>query len=74
MALCEAMVQIGRTLGISVVDEGVETQAQLRLLQAMGCDEIQGFMIARPMPAEQAVRSLDGRQFFEDISINTSAA
>ena len=72
--LCEAMVQIGRTLGISVVAEGVETQEQLQLLQAMGCDEVQGFLIARPMPAEQAVRLLDGRKFFEAVTAGRAAA
>ncbi len=74
LVLCEAMVQIGKTLGISVVAEGVETQEQLRLLQAMGCDEVQGFLIARPMPAEQAVRLLDPGQFFDDVSMTRAVA
>lgn len=74
LVLCEAMVQIGKTLGISVVAEGVETQEQLTLLQAMGCDEVQGFLIARPMPAEEAAKLLDGQQFFESASVARTAA
>ncbi len=68
IALCEAMVQIGRTLGIAVVAEGVETPEQLKLLQAMGCDEVQGFLISRPIPSEQAVDFLTRGQFLEPAS------
>ncbi len=74
LTLCEAMVQIGKTLGIAVVAEGVETQEQLHLLQAMGCDEVQGFLIARPMPAEQADRLLDHHQFFDSVASTRAAA
>jgi EAL domain-containing protein (putative c-di-GMP-specific phosphodiesterase class I) len=34
-----------------VVAEGVETEAELRAVSAMGCDEAQGFLLARPAPA-----------------------
>jgi EAL domain-containing protein (putative c-di-GMP-specific phosphodiesterase class I) len=51
-ALCDAMVKIGKALGIAVVAEGVETAEQLRQLQQMGCDEIQGYFISPPVPAE----------------------
>ncbi|MFC2993614.1 EAL domain-containing protein [Halomonas tibetensis] len=39
-----------RALGLGVVAEGVETQAQHDQLQAWGCDIFQGFLLARPMP------------------------
>ena len=48
-----AMINLGRTLGMRVNAEGVETPAQLRLLQNAGCDEVQGFLLARPMRAQQ---------------------
>ncbi len=49
--IISAMIDLGRTLGMRVNAEGVETQAQLRLLQAAGCDEVQGFLLARPLAA-----------------------
>ena len=50
--IIRAMIDLGRTLGMRVNAEGVETLAQLNLLQAAGCDEVQGFLLARPMAAE----------------------
>ncbi len=53
-----AMVSMAHALSMSVVAEGVETIEQLRILQALRCDEVQGYYIARPMPAEQAAAVL----------------
>ena len=49
--ILQSALEMGRRLGITTVAEGVETIEQLHLLRAMGCDEIQGFLFARPMPA-----------------------
>ena len=46
----EAIVSMAHALCMSVVAEGVETAAQLRILQELGCDEVQGYFIARPLP------------------------
>ena len=48
--LVKVIIQLAQALGIAVVAEGVETQQQLDLLQEMGCDYIQGFYLAKPMP------------------------
>lgn len=64
LALCQAVVSIGRSLDIDVVAEGVETVEQLQLLQQMGCDEIQGYLVSRPLPAEQIPALMD-KKFFE---------
>ncbi len=47
-----SIVTLAHGLGMDVVAEGVETPAQLRSLLALDCDRAQGFMFARPMPAE----------------------
>ena len=46
-----AIVSLAAALKMCVVAEGVETLEQLRLLQAIGCDEVQGFIISRALPA-----------------------
>jgi EAL domain-containing protein (putative c-di-GMP-specific phosphodiesterase class I) len=47
------------------VAEGVETVEQLRKLQAMGCDEIQGYLLSKPVPPED-IPELMRRPFFEE--------
>ncbi len=53
-AIARAVVALAETLKVRVVGEGVETQAQFDFLRALGCDEAQGFLIGRPMPAAEA--------------------
>jgi diguanylate cyclase (GGDEF)-like protein len=48
--LCAAMIAMAHNLKLTVVAEGVETELQHRRLQAMGCDEAQGFWYCRPLP------------------------
>jgi EAL domain-containing protein (putative c-di-GMP-specific phosphodiesterase class I) len=58
--LVASIVDIGRTLGIKVVAEGVETMEQARILGDIGCDFLQGYAFARPMPAEDLEQWLRG--------------
>ncbi|HEV7718380.1 MAG TPA: EAL domain-containing protein [Arsenicitalea sp.] len=51
--LVASIIDIGKTLGIKVVAEGVETLEQAKILRELGCDILQGFAFARPMPADQ---------------------
>ncbi|WP_194711357.1 bifunctional diguanylate cyclase/phosphodiesterase [Noviherbaspirillum soli] len=51
--LFNAIVVMAHALGMRVVAEGVESVGQLRALQAMGCDEVQGFYVSRPVPAAE---------------------
>jgi diguanylate cyclase (GGDEF)-like protein/PAS domain S-box-containing protein len=50
-ALCRATIALGRSLGLEVVAEGVETQEQWKFLAKENCTAIQGYLIAPPMPA-----------------------
>ncbi|MFO1285349.1 MAG: EAL domain-containing protein [Rubrivivax sp.] len=50
-SIVEAVMTVARTLGLRVVAEGVETEAQRDILVGMGCDELQGYLFARPMSA-----------------------
>ena len=56
--IIQAIVALGRALGLSVLVEGVETEQQRVLLRLAGCDEMQGFLFARPAPARAIDRLL----------------
>ena len=51
--LVELILGIARKLKIPVIAEGVETEAQLKLLKEMGCELVQGFYFSRPLPAKE---------------------
>ncbi len=55
-AIVQAIVTLGHQLGLSVVAEGVETEAQNVLLRGLGCDEMQGYLFGRPKPAAEFER------------------
>ena len=56
--MVSAIVAMARTLEIETVAEGVETEEERRMLAELGCDHLQGFHVARPMPAAEAARWL----------------
>ena len=66
-SIVTAVVQMARALGLRVVAEGVETPRQLEDLTQIGCDELQGYLLDRPLPADEfALRYRDGgRRFVE---------
>jgi EAL domain-containing protein (putative c-di-GMP-specific phosphodiesterase class I) len=53
LKLCELVMDISRFLEVPVVAEGVEEQAQLDKLKAMGCELIQGYYFSKPLPADE---------------------
>jgi diguanylate cyclase (GGDEF)-like protein len=57
----QSIIQIGRSLGIEVIAEGVETMRHARVLKELGCDVLQGFALSRPMAAAQLVNYLGSR-------------
>jgi len=59
VAIVKAIIALGHTLELSVTGEGVETAEQLAHLRGLGCDNAQGYLLGRPMPAAQATLVLD---------------
>jgi diguanylate cyclase len=51
-AVVDAVVKLAQALGLKVVAEGVETEAQNQILRSLGCDELQGYLFAKPMSAK----------------------
>src|SRR4051794_7766000 len=68
-AIVRSIIDLGGALGLRVVAEGVETLETWTRLQAMGCDEAQGWYLARPMPPKEATEWLiDGLRRGEDTA------
>lgn len=64
--IVKACAMLGASLGMHVVAEGVETAAELAEVRAAGCTEVQGYLVSRPMPADQALawlRALPEQRF-----------
>jgi diguanylate cyclase (GGDEF)-like protein/PAS domain S-box-containing protein len=68
-ALANTIVQLGHSLGMTTVAEGIEEYGQLAALRAMGCDFAQGFYFSRPVPADEA-----GRLLWESRSATLTSA
>jgi diguanylate cyclase (GGDEF)-like protein len=71
-AIVSATIVLAHKLGLSVVAEGVETDAQRRLLQQWRCNELQGYLISKPLPVEKFTQLLRQRQE-EEISVASSS-
>ncbi len=60
-AIIEVVLRLGEALGLTTVAEGVETEAQASFLRGRGCKLAQGYLFARPLPADQIARFVAGR-------------
>ena len=58
-AILESVIRLGRSLGMHVLTEGIETPAQESLLRRLGCTYGQGYFYAKPMPQEDFERFLE---------------
>ncbi len=59
--LVRSIIELGRSLGLRVTAEGVETESVKRHLAALGCDFAQGFHIGRPASAAECSRQIEAR-------------
>jgi diguanylate cyclase (GGDEF)-like protein len=64
----QAIVSMAHALGMSVVAEGVETAEQLAILRGLDCNEVQGYFIARPMPAHEMAVLMAQRYLLEVVA------
>jgi EAL domain-containing protein (putative c-di-GMP-specific phosphodiesterase class I) len=61
-SIVQAIVGIARTSSITTTAEGVETEDQLLAMRLLGVDEMQGFLMSRPLPNLEVVKLLSARQ------------
>ena len=62
LAIVAATLSMAESLGLSVVGEGIEDEAQQEFLCARGCDELQGFLLGKPMPPEDFLNLIESRR------------
>ena len=69
--LVESIIGIGKSLGMQVIAEGVETEENARIVKDMGCDYLQGFFFGRPMSEDDLCKRLieTGGTFWSDASL-----
>jgi len=74
-AVVRAAIRLANELGIEVIAEGVETEAQMRFLMAAGCRQAQGFYFSRPVPVAQMTELLRrGTTKIDEPAKNKSSA
>jgi diguanylate cyclase (GGDEF)-like protein len=57
--ITEAIIGIAKTFGLEVIAEGVESPEELSVVRALGCNNVQGYLVARPLPAEHVLEFVD---------------
>ena len=72
-AIVQSIIHLGRALGLGVVAEGVETEAQLQALRVAGCSHMQGYLLSRPV-AQDVARGIAEARFIVDPSAIYDAA
>jgi diguanylate cyclase (GGDEF)-like protein len=73
-AIADAIIALGRALNLTIVAEGVETVEQEAFLRAHNCDEIQGYLISKPVPPDQFAAFLANHALAELKALSSPAA
>jgi diguanylate cyclase (GGDEF)-like protein/PAS domain S-box-containing protein len=68
VSIAKAVISLAHNLGLIVVAEGVETEPQCAFLRASNCDEVQGFLLGRPVPPEECARTFLRKQPEKEIA------
>ncbi len=74
VSIARHIVEMAHSLGMKVIAEGVERQEQLTFLKSLGCDEVQGYLLGTPLPAEELSKVLAQRKNHIAPSSDTLAA
>jgi diguanylate cyclase (GGDEF)-like protein len=61
VAILRSIIELGNDLGLAVIAEGVETEQQFQVLMQLGCPQVQGYLLARPAPQNEAKAVLERR-------------
>lgn len=61
-AIATAVIAMAESMGLRVIAEGVENEAQLRFLESKHCNEIQGYYLSRPLPSAEITTMLHNRR------------
>ena len=70
--LYKTMISMAHALGMKVVAEGVETQEQMGILRGLNCDELQGYLIAKPLPASEVIQFLEHKNTVQKLFLPKS--
>jgi diguanylate cyclase len=68
-AIVRAVLALGKSLEIPVLAEGVETQVQLDILNAEGCDAVQGYLLGPPLPLDEILSRFDSLEEIADENV-----